>query len=119
MSFLTSVNKLMFSAFSLLLLSNTTFAQAEAPAQADQAPGEVFPIPEMVTDAEAFAMTRRMAVEEGLLVGGSCGMAVEGAVRVADEDHDKLVVVILPDSGKNYLSKIFNEEWLTANGFDV
>lgn len=74
---------------------------------------------EMVTDAEAFAMTRRLAVEEGLLIGGSCGMAVEGALRVADEDHDKLVVVILPDSGKNYLSKIFNEDWLTANGFDV
>ena len=74
---------------------------------------------EMVTDAEAFAMTRRMAVEEGLLVGGSCGMAVEGAVRIADEDHDKLVVVILPDSGKNYLSKIFNEDWLSANGFEV
>lgn len=74
---------------------------------------------EMVTDAQAFAMTRRLAVEEGLLVGGSCGMAVEGAIRVADEDHDKLVVVILPDSGKNYLSKIFNEDWLTANGFDV
>lgn len=74
---------------------------------------------EMVTDAEAFSMTRRLAVEEGLLVGGSCGMAVEGAIRVADEDHDRLVVVILPDSGKNYLSKIFNDDWLTANGFEV
>lgn len=74
---------------------------------------------EMVTDAQAFSMTRRLAVEEGLLVGGSCGMAVEGAIRVAEEDHDRLVVVILPDSGKNYLSKIFNEDWLAANGFDT
>lgn len=74
---------------------------------------------EMVTDAEAFSMTRRLAVEEGLLVGGSCGMAVVGALRVAEEDPDRLVVVILPDSGKNYLSKIFNDDWLTANGFEV
>ena len=72
---------------------------------------------EVVTDAQAFAMTRRLAAEEGLLVGGSCGMAVEGAVRVAEADHDKLVVVILPDSGRNYLSKIFNDEWLSDHGF--
>ena len=74
---------------------------------------------EMVTDAEAFAMTRRLAAEEGLLVGGSCGMAVVGAVRIAEEHPDRLVVVILPDSGRNYLSKIFDDEWLTANGFEV
>jgi cystathionine beta-synthase len=74
---------------------------------------------EMVTDAEAFTMTRRLAVEEGLLVGGSCGMAVVGALRVAEERPDRLVVVILPDSGKNYLSKIFNDTWLTENGFEI
>jgi cystathionine beta-synthase len=74
---------------------------------------------EMVDDAEAFAMTRRLAVEEGLLVGGSCGMAVVGALRVAEEDTDKLVVVILPDSGRSYLSKIFNDEWMRANDFEV
>jgi len=72
---------------------------------------------EMVSDAEAFAMTRRLALEEGILVGGSCGMAVVGALRVAEENPDKLVVVILPDSGRSYLSKIFNDEWMTANGF--
>jgi cystathionine beta-synthase len=72
---------------------------------------------EMVDDTEAFAMTRRLAVEEGLLVGGSCGMAVVGALRVAREHPDRLVVVILPDSGKSYLSKIFNDEWMEANGF--
>jgi cystathionine beta-synthase len=74
---------------------------------------------EMVNDAEAFAMTRRLAVEEGLLVGGSCGMAAVGALRVAEEDPDKLVVVILPDSGRSYLSKIFNDQWMTDNGFEV
>jgi cystathionine beta-synthase len=74
---------------------------------------------EMVTDAEAFEMTRRLAVEEGVLVGGSCGMAVVGALRVAQEDSDRLVVVILPDSGRSYLSKIFNDEWMIENGFDV
>ena len=56
---------------------------------------------EMVTDAEAFAMTRRLAVEEGVLVGGSGGMAVVGAQRVAAEYPDKLVVVIIPDSGRS------------------
>jgi len=74
---------------------------------------------EVVTDAEAFAMTRRLAVEEGMLVGGSAGMAVVGAVRVAEADPDKLVVVILPDSGRSYLSKIFNDAWMTSQGFAV
>lgn len=72
---------------------------------------------EMVDDAEAFAMTRRLAIEEGILVGGSCGMAVVGALRVAVEHPDRLVVVILPDSGRSYLSKIFNDEWMADNGF--
>jgi len=74
---------------------------------------------EMVTDAEAFELTRRLALEEGLLVGGSCGMAVAGALRVADENPDKLVVVILPDSGRSYLSKIFNDDWMLAEGFEI
>jgi len=74
---------------------------------------------EMVDDAEAFAMTRRLALDEGLLVGGSCGMAVAGALRVAEEDTDRLVVVILPDSGRSYLSKIFNDDWMRDNGFEV
>lgn len=72
---------------------------------------------EMVTDAEAFAMTRRLAVEEGILVGGSGGMAVVGAQRVALGDPGMLTVVIIPDSGRSYLSKIFNDEWMAANGF--
>jgi cystathionine beta-synthase len=72
---------------------------------------------EVVTDKEAFVMTRRLAELEGLLVGGSCGMAAAGAVRIAEEFPDKLVVVILPDSGRNYLSKIFDDDWMRAEGF--
>jgi cystathionine beta-synthase len=74
---------------------------------------------EMVTDADAFDMTRRLALEEGLLVGGSCGMAVVGALRVAEENPDDLVVVILPDSGRSYLSKIFNDDWMIDHGFET
>lgn len=72
-----------------------------------------------VTDAEAFSMTRRLAREEGLLVGGSCGMAVQAALEVAAEDTSKMVVVVLPDSGRGYLSKIFNDEWMGARGFET
>jgi cystathionine beta-synthase len=72
---------------------------------------------EMVTDAEAFVMTRRLAREEGLLVGGSCGMAVVGALRVAQRHPGKLTVVLLPDSGRNYLSKIFSDDWMADQGF--
>ena len=72
-----------------------------------------------VTDAESFAMTRRLAREEGVLVGGSCGMAAHAAVRIADENHEALVVVVLPDSGRGYLSKVFNDRWLTDQGFET
>ena len=72
---------------------------------------------EMVTDAEALQMTRRLAEVEGILGGGSCGLAVVGALRVAEEYPEELVVVILPDSGRNYLSKIFNDDWMRQHGF--
>jgi cystathionine beta-synthase len=72
---------------------------------------------EMVTDRDAFVMTRRLAEVEGVLVGGSCGMAAVGALRIAEERPDLLVVVILPDGGRNYLSKIFNDDWMAAHGF--
>jgi cystathionine beta-synthase len=71
-----------------------------------------------VTDKESFLMARRIAREEGLLVGGSSGTAVAAAVRVAkDLPAEAVLVVVMPDSGRGYMSKIFNDEWMRANGF--
>ncbi|MCA1223994.1 cystathionine beta-synthase [Streptomyces sp. 8L] len=71
-----------------------------------------------VSDKDSFQMTRRLAKEEGLLVGGSCGMAVAAALKVAEGlGPDDVVVVLLPDSGRGYLSKIFNDEWMNDYGF--
>src|SRR5689334_4575626 len=71
-----------------------------------------------VSDGDSFAMTRRLAREEGLLVGGSCGMAVQAALRVAERlTKDDVLVVLLPDGGRGYLGKIFNDKWMADYGF--
>jgi cystathionine beta-synthase len=69
-----------------------------------------------VDDRESFLMTRRLMAEEALFVGGSCGMAVVGAVRAAKGlPREAVVVVLLPDTGRNYVSKVFDDEWVLAN----
>ena len=71
-----------------------------------------------VSDRESFLMTRRIVREEGLLVGGSSGTACVAAVKLAKTlPEDAVLVVVFPDSGRGYMSKIFNDEWMTANGF--
>jgi len=75
-----------------------------------------------VSDRDAFAMARRLTREEGILSGGSCGTAmvaareVVGDLMATKDGHEAVVVVLLPDSGRSYLSKIYNDEWMRANG---
>jgi cystathionine beta-synthase len=72
-----------------------------------------------VSDRDSFLMTRRLAMKEGLLCGGSCGLACVAALEVARgiDDPDALIVVILPDGGRSYLSKIYNDAWMEQYGF--
>mgnify|MGYP006280477577 CR=1 FL=1 len=75
-----------------------------------------------VDDKSAMQMTRRLAREEGLFIGQSCGMAMSGALQWLREHEDQLseddvVVVLLPDSGFRYLSKTYNDEWMRNHGF--
>jgi cystathionine beta-synthase len=71
-----------------------------------------------VTDRDSFLTARRITREEGILVGGSAGTAMKAAMDVARElDETKLVVVILPDTGRNNMGKIYNDEWMRQNGF--
>ena len=70
------------------------------------------------SDAVSFGLTRRLALEEGLLVGGSSGLAVAVALEAArDLGPDDIVVVLLPDGGRGYLGKIFNDDWMRSHGF--
>jgi len=72
-----------------------------------------------VSDRDSFLTTRRLAQTEGILAGGSCGTALWAALEVAREidDPEAMVAVILPDGGRSYLSKVFNDAWMTQHGF--
>ena len=71
-----------------------------------------------VDDKECFLMTRRLSREEGLFVGGSCGAAVAGAVKYAEKNNKaERLMILLPDGAGKYLSKVFNDDWMRANGF--
>ncbi|SDJ68228.1 cystathionine beta-synthase [Actinopolyspora mzabensis] len=71
-----------------------------------------------VSDGDSFRMTRELARQEALLVGGSCGMAVVAALRLAERvDPEDVIVVMLPDSGRGYLTKVFNDSWMASYGF--
>ncbi|TCC16493.1 cystathionine beta-synthase [Kribbella speibonae] len=72
-----------------------------------------------VSDADSFALTRRLAREEAMLVGGSAGMAAAAAIKLAHEldDPEAVIVVLLPDGGRGYLTKVFNDDWLAQYGF--
>jgi cystathionine beta-synthase len=70
------------------------------------------------TDKESFLMARRLTREEGIFVGGSCGTAMAGALKYADRMKDQdVMVILLPDTGERYLSKIYNDDWMRENGF--
>lgn len=71
---------------------------------------------ERVDDAESFETARQVAAHEGILIGGSGGMAVAGALRAAERYPDELVITMIPDSGRNYLSKVFSDEWMIERG---
>jgi cystathionine beta-synthase len=72
-----------------------------------------------VSDKDSFLTTRRLAMDEGILAGGSCGTAMWAALEVAKgiDDPDAMIVVVLPDGGRSYLSKVFNDAWMTQYGF--
>ena len=72
-----------------------------------------------VTDKDAAIMTRRLAREEGLFIGWSCGSAVHGALEFAKENlkEEDVMVIILPDHGTRYLSKVYNDDWMKDHGF--
>ena len=71
-----------------------------------------------VTDRECFVAARKLARQEGILVGGSAGLALHAAIQVAvNSKADDVIVVLLPDTGRNYLSKFFSDEWMRQNGY--
>lgn len=75
----------------------------------------------VVNDQEAFSMTRFLTKEEGILAGGSSGAALYGTIKYLKEKKikGKKVVIIFPDTGRNYLTKVFNDEWMLKKGFEI
>jgi cystathionine beta-synthase len=75
---------------------------------------------EIIEDEESFQMTRDMLKQEGIYAGGSCGAAVLGAIKYAKKlDKPQDILVILPDSGNRYASKIYNDQWMQEKGYKV
>ena len=73
---------------------------------------------EKVTDEDAARFTRKLAKEEGIFAGNSCGAAVKGVIQLKKHfSKDDVVVVLLHDSGSRYVGKIYNDEWMKSNGF--
>ncbi len=70
-----------------------------------------------VSDGESFLTARELAKQEGILVGGSSGMVMYAAIKISQKLSSGLVVTLFPDSGKSYLSKMFNDDWMRDNGF--
>jgi cystathionine beta-synthase len=71
-----------------------------------------------VSDKDSFNTARRLAREEGILAGGSSGTALAAALKYAQRlSHPRFIVVLLPDTGRNYISKIFSDRWMQENGF--
>lgn len=81
---------------------------------------DLIDVVEQVNDKNSFLMTRDLAKKEGLFIGGSCGAAVYGAIEYAKKQNfspDDLMVIILPDGGSRYTSKIYNDEWMRKHEF--
>lgn len=74
---------------------------------------------EQVNDQEGISMMHRLAKEEGLFIGSSCGMAVAGAIKAAKKLSGGRMLVILPDGGAKYLTKFYNDEWLASKGIKI
>jgi cystathionine beta-synthase len=73
---------------------------------------------EKVTDKDAAVFTRKLALEEGIFAGNSCGAALKGLLQLKDRfSPDDVVVVLLHDSGSRYIGKIYNDDWMRENGF--